>query len=126
MEEREPNPLVRVLVRGMTRPEEGAAALFKLYAEHPRAPYYDRLFDLTEYETGLDAQNMARVAEAYRRMNTDPSFPCRTAIVTRDPNFALWARAMDFQFEGRQHQVFASMEEAERWLLTPLAERAAG
>ena len=126
VEEREPNPLVRVVVRGLMKPEAGAEALFKLYSEHPRAPYYDRLFDLTHYETGLDAQNMARVAAAYRHMNTDPSFPCRSAIVTRDANFALWARALDFQFEGRQHRVFSSVEEAERWLAVPLAERTGG
>lgn len=123
VEEREPNPLVRVVARGLVRPEEGAAALLKLYAEHPRAPYFDRLFDLSGYETGLDPQNLARVATAYRERNTDPTFPCRTAIVTRDPNFGLWARSMDFQFEGREHRPFATLEEAERWLAVPLEER---
>ena len=125
VEHREPNPLVRVVARGLLKPEEGAAALLKLYAEHPRAPYYDRLFDLTGYETGLDPQNLARVAVAYREKNTDPSFPCRTAIVTQDRNFALWARSMDFQFEGREHRAFATVEEAERWLATPLDQRRA-
>ena len=125
VEEREPNPLVRVTVRGLMSDEAGAEALLKLYTEHPRAPYYDRLFDLSEYKTGLDAQNMARVASAYRELNTDPSFPCRTAIVTRDPHFHLWARSMDFQFEGRQHRAFATVEEAERWLATPLNARKA-
>ena len=126
VEEREPNPLVRVAVRGLVRPEEGAAALLKLYNEHPRAPYYDRLFDLSDYETGLDANNMAKVALAYRERNTDPSFPCRTAIVTDDPHFSLWARAMDFQFEGREHRAFTTLDEAERWLATPLDERRKG
>ena len=125
VEERAPNPLVRVVVRGLVRPEEGAAALLKLYAEHPRAPYYDRLYDLTGYETGLDPQNLAKVAAAYRDRNTDPSFPCRTAIVTVDPNFGLWARSMDFQFEGRRHRTFATLEEAERWLAVPLEQRTA-
>ena len=126
VEEREPNPLVRLVVRGLVGPEEGAATLLKLYQEHPRAPYYDRLFDLTGYETGIDPQNLARVAAAYRERNTDPSFPCRTAIVTRDRHFALWARSMDFQFEGREHRAFATVEEAERWLATPLDERTSG
>ena len=123
VEEREPNPLVRVVVRGLVSPEEGAEALLKLYTEHPRAPWYDRLFDLTGYETGIDPQNLARVAAAYRERNTDPTFPCRTAIVTRDPHFGLWARSMDFQFEGREHRAFATLPEAERWLATPLDER---
>src|SRR3712207_4081435 len=123
VEEREPNPLVRVVVRGLVRPEDGAQALLKLYAEPPRAPYYDRLYDLTGYETGIDPQNLARVAAAYRERNTDPSFPCRTAIVTRDGHFSLWARSMDFQFEGREHRAFATVHEAERWLATPLDER---
>ena len=123
VEEREPNPLVRVVVRGLVSPEEGAAALLKLYAEHPRAPWYDRLFDLTGYETGIDPQNLARVAAAYREKNTDPSFPCRTAIVTRDRHFSLWARSMDFQFEGREHRAFPTLEEAEAWLATPLDQR---
>jgi hypothetical protein len=125
VEEREPNTLVRVVVRGLMKPEEGAAALFKLYQEHPRAPYYDRLFDLIGYETGLDAKHVAQVAAAYRERNTDPSFPCRTAIVTRDPHFQLWARGMDFQFEGRRHRAFSTVEEAERWLAVPLEERKA-
>ena len=125
VEEREPNPLVRLVVRGLINPEEGAATLLRLYAEHPRAPYYDRLFDLTGYETGIDPQNLARVAAAYRERNTDPSFPCRTAIVTHDPHFHLWARTMDFQFEGRKHRAFATVEEAERWLATPLDQRRA-
>jgi hypothetical protein len=125
VEEREPNPLVRFVVRGLVNPEAGVAALLKLYAEHPRAPYYDRLFDLTHYETGLDAQQLAQVAMAYRERNTDPSFPCRTAIVTEDPHFALWARTMDFQFEGRRHRTFRTVEDAERWLAVPLEQRAA-
>ena len=123
VEEREPNPLVRFVVRGLVSPEEGAEALLKLYEAHPRAPYYDRLYDLTGYETGIDPQNLARVAAAYREKNTDPSFPCRTAIVTRDRNFGLWARSMDFQFEGREHRTFATVEEAERWLAVPLDDR---
>ena len=126
IEEGGPNTLVRFIVRGVTRPEAGASALFKLYQEHPRAPYYDRLFDLSEYTAGLDAQNMAKVAGAYKELNTDPSFPCRTAIVTHDPNFALWARALDFQFEGRQHKVFPRLEAAEAWLAEPLEQRKAG
>ena len=125
VEEREPNPVVRFVVRGLVNPEDGAATLFRLYEEHPRAPYYDRLFNLLEYETGLDAQNMAKVALAYRERNTDPTFPCRTAIVTLDPNFALWARTMDFQFEGRKHRAFPTVEDAERWLATPLDARRA-
>ena len=126
VEEREPNPLVRIVVRGLINPEEGAAVLLKLYAEHPRAPYYDRLFDLTGYETGIDPQNLARVAAAYRERNTDPSFPCRTAIVTLDRHFSLWARTMDFQFEGREHRAFPTVEEAETWLATPLDQRRKG
>ena len=123
VEDRPANPLVRIVVRGLVRPEEGAQALLKLYAEHPRAPWYDRLFDLTGYETGIDPQNLARVAAAYREKNTDPSFPCRTAIVTRDRHFGLWARSMDFQFEGREHRAFPTLEEAERWRAVPLEQR---
>jgi hypothetical protein len=123
VEEREPNTLVRVVVYGVLKAEEGAAALMKLYAEHPRAPYYDRLFDLLDYQAGLDQQELARVATAYKERNTDPSFPCRTAIVTLDPHFGLWARSMDFQFEGRRHRAFATVKEAELWLATPLDQR---
>ena len=123
VEVREPNPVVRFVVRGLVSPEEGRDTLLKLYGEHPRAPYYDRLFNLLEYETGLDAENMAKVANAYKELNTDPSFPCRTAIVTLDPNFALWARTLDFQFGGRQHRTFHTLDEAERWLAEPLADR---
>ena len=125
IEEREPNPLVRFVVRGLVRPEAGADALLKLYAEHPRAPYYDRLYDLSGYETGIDPQNLAKVAMAYRELNTDPDFPCRTAVVVRDPNFGLWLRTMDFQFPGREHRAFPTLEEAERWLAVPLDQRRA-
>ena len=125
IEEREPNTLVRFVVRGLISNESGGEKLMKLYQEHPRAPYYDRLFDLLEYETGLDAAGMAKVALAYKELNTDPGFPCRTAIVTHDPNFQLWARSMDFQFEGRVHRTFATVAEAEAWLAVPLEARKA-
>ena len=125
VEIREPNPVVRFVVRGLVPPKEGGKVLLKLYAEHPRAPYYDRLFDLTEYKTGLDPENLARVASAYRDLNTDPSFPCRTAIVTQDPHFGLWARSMDFHFQGAQHRTFATVEEAEVWLAVPRIVRTA-
>ena len=124
IEEREPNTLVRFVVFGLVTPEQGTQTLLKLYGEHPRAPYYDRLFDLTEYKTGLDPENLARVAAAYRDINTDLTFPCRTAIVTLDPNFGLWARSMDFQFQGRRHRTFETLEQAERWLAVPLDQRA--
>ena len=116
-------PRVRITLRGAIDGDEVADAFIRLYAEHPEAAYYDRLFDLTAYRSGFGQEHLQRIAPAYARANTDPSHACRTAMVTRDPHFGLWAKSMGFQFKGREHRAFATFEDAERFLDVPLAER---
>ena len=120
-----PNPRVRMVLRGSVRGDDVADAFIRLYDEHPETAYYDRLFDLTAYTSGFGLGHLQRMAPAYARANTDPSHPCRTALVTRDQHMRLWSESMGYQFKGREHRAFASFDEAERFLAEPLAARRA-
>ena len=100
-----------------------AAALSRLYQEQPHTAYYDKLYDLTEYEGAVTPADVLTIREAYLRANTDPRHPCRTAFVTQDPNFRLWAAAMSHQFAGREHRAFPTFEAARAFLDEPLGQR---
>ena len=117
------NPRLRIVIGGRINGHDVADAFIRLYAETPEAARYDRLFDLTGYRSGFEIEHLQRIVPAYRRTNPDATHPCRTAFVTRDPNFQLWATSMGYQFTGREHRAFATFEEAERFLDEPLAQR---
>lgn len=100
-----------------------AAALSRLYSEQPQTAYYDKLYDLTEYSGTVTPADVLVIREAYVAANTDPHHPCRTAFVTNDPNFRLWAAAMSHQFLGREHRAFATFEAARAFLDEPIGDR---
>ena len=120
-----PHPRLRIVLAGRIDGDQVADRFIRLYAANPVAATFDRLFDLTGYEAGFEVRHLQRIAPAYRQANPDPDHPCRTAFVTRDPNFALWTKSMGYQFNGRDFRAFMSFEEAERWLDQPPAERPA-
>ncbi len=88
----------------------------QLFLDRPELTAYDMLYDLRAYTGDVEAAHVEPIAIAYAGAQPDPSIKCRTAFVTPDPNFQYWAGAMDFQFPGRKHGVFLTLEPAEAFL----------
>ncbi len=101
-----------------------AEALSKLYREQPELAYLDKLYDLLDYPGVVTHADLLVIVEAYRKANTDPRRPCRTAFVTHDPYFGLWAEAMGHLFPGREHRAFTNWAPAQAFLNEPIGERA--
>jgi len=112
-----------VTLKGALSGRQVAESLSRAYLAQPEVTYFDMLFDLTEYEGAVEAQHVEIILAAYLRGNQDPLHPCRTAFVTADPFFDLWAAAMSFQFIGREHRAFPTFESAKAFLAQPFAER---
>jgi hypothetical protein len=105
----------------VSRGEVDGAVLRKAYeqllAAHPQVRTWDMVLDLLEDRNAVTAGDVPSVADLFAPQGDDPRSPCHVAIVTTDPNFALWARAMDFQFGGfRIHSVYPKREAAEAFL----------
>lgn len=116
-------PRLFVTISGAASGDEVAQVLSEAYLARPEVTLIDMLFDLTEYEGAVESQHVEVIVAAYRRGNSNPAHPCRTAFVTSDPHFDLWAAAMSFQFAGREHRAFTTFEKAEQFLATPISER---
>ena len=123
LEEHPANPRLRIVLRGQVKGDAVAEAFIRLYAVQPETVHHDRLFDFTGYQGGFEIEHLERIAEAYRRVNPDPQRPARTAFVTRDRHFGLWAASMSHMFRGRDLRAFGSFEEAERFLAEPIEQR---
>ena len=119
------NPRVRLVLTGKVDGEAVVAAFLRLYADRPEAVFYDRLIDLSAYRSGFELAHLQRLQAAYQAVALGRGRPCRTAFVTADENFRLWVASMGYQFAGREFAAFASAGEAEAFLDTPLADRAA-
>jgi hypothetical protein len=116
-------PRFFVTIRGPVTGHKVGKALAAYYLAHPEVIKLDMLFDLTAYEGAVEADHVMMIIDAYHRCGPDPLHPCRTAFVTPDKNFRLWAAAMSFQFKGREHQAFSTFEEAEAFLAEPMDQR---
>lgn len=116
-------PRLFVTMRGPTKGLQVATALARCYLANPEVVRWDMLFDLRTYQGAVEADHVKIIVDAYERCNPDSRIPCRTAFVTPDKNFRLWAAAMSFQFKGREHQAFATFAEAEAFLGQPMVER---
>ena len=116
-------PRLFVTIRGGVTGHQVATALIRTYADHPDVVRWDMLFDLSDYTGAVEAEHVKIIVAGYECHNPDPKIPCRTAFVTPDKNFRLWAAAMSFQFKGREHQAFETFEEAEAFLAPPMDER---
>ena len=117
-------PRLRIVLSGHVDGNRVADGFIQLYAARPEAALHDRLFDLTAYQGGFELEHLKRIAAAYRQAAADPTHPCRSAYVTPDRNFHLWAASMGHLFQGRDHRACFSFEEAEDFLGMPLSERA--
>jgi len=100
-----------------------AAAMVDLYRAQPELAYVDKLYDLTDYLGVVSHADLLLIVEAYREINPDPQHPCRTAFITHDPFFGLWADAMGHLFVGREHRAFTHAGQAEAFLNEPLSAR---
>ena len=116
-------PRLFVTLQGDTTGHQVATALARCYLANPEVVRWDMLFDLRTYRGAVEADHVKIIVDAYERCDPDSKLPCRTAFVTPDKNFRLWAAAMSFQFKGREHQAFATFAEAEAFLGEPMGER---
>ena len=116
-------PRLLVTIRGAATGLQVATALARSYLAKPEVVRWDMLFDLRDYEGAVEADHVKIIVDAYERCDPDSRVPCRTAFVTPDKNFRLWAAAMSFQFKGREHQAFPTFDEAEAFLGQPMADR---
>ena len=116
-------PRLFVTIRGPVTGHRVATALAQAYLARPELVRQDMLFDLRAYTGAVEADHVKIIVDAYERCEPDSKIPCRTAFVTPDKNFRLWAAAMSFQFKGREHQAFPTFDEAEAFLGQPMAER---
>ena len=116
-------PRLFVTISGATTGLQVATALAQCYLANPEVVRWDMMFDLRTYQGAVEAAHVGIIVDAYERCDPDSKVPCRTAFVTPDKNFRLWAAAMSFQFKGREHQAFPTFEEAEAFLGQPMGER---
>jgi len=116
-------PRLFVTIKGDTTGLQVATALAQCYLADPEVVRWDMMFDLRTYQGAVEADHVKIIVDAYERCDPDSKVPCRTAFVTPDKNFRLWAAAMSFQFKGREHQAFPTFAEAERFLGEPMGER---
>jgi hypothetical protein len=94
-----------------------------IFLTRPDAVTYDMFYDMRTYAADVTADDILPLVAVYEQCNPDRSVPCRTAFVTRDPNFALWAAAFNEQFPGRVHKAFEDEACACAYLDQPLATR---
>ena len=117
-------PRLLVTLRQAATGQGVAEALARLYTDQPELAYLDKLYDLLEYPGVVTHADLLLIVDAYRKANRNPQHPCRTAFVTHDPYFSLWAKAMSHLFPGREHRAFPDFEAARAFLDEPMAERA--
>jgi hypothetical protein len=94
-----------------------------IFLTRPDAVTYDMLYDMRTYAADVTADDVLPLVAVYEQCNPDRSVACRTAFVTPDPNFILWAKAFDEQFPGRAHACFKDFATAEVYLDHPLHAR---
>ena len=63
----------------------------------------------------VDVDGMMRIGRTFRRHTRTPERAV-TIVVTNDRFYALWARVMNYNFWGRQHQGAKTLREAEAML----------
>ena len=95
-----------------------------LFLDQPRVTRMDMVYDLSRLGSGVGAAQMDQIAAAYLAGRGDPAQPFRTAIVAADPLYRRWAETLSRQF-GREHRAFATHDDAEPFLSTPLESRPA-
>lgn len=107
---------IDIIISGPIAGTKVGRTVSRLFLDRPELTAYDMLYDLRGYTGDVEAEHVEPIAIAYAGAQPDPAVKCRTAFVTPDPNFQHWAGAMDFQFAGRKHGVFRTLEPAEAFL----------
>jgi hypothetical protein len=104
--------ILLIAFSGTVSSQEFVAFSSQLYGAHPELFDYACILDLLEYEGDVGYTALNPLQQMYTPP-TDPQACSRPGfIVTHDPNFHLWAAALDQQFPGRKHNVVPSLEEA--------------
>ncbi len=111
--------LIFVTIAGPATGKQVAEPVSEMFRNRPELTGYDMLYDIREYTGDVEAEHIKPIADAYAASQPDPARPTRTAFLTFDPNFQLWAASMDFHFPGRTHRAFREPAEAEEFLNSP-------
>ena len=101
-----------VSVRGV-RGRNLVEAFERLYEERPEAGCWNFLFDSEGGEIDVTAHDIEQwaAADARAKLVCPANGPLRTAVITNDPYFPLWAEAMSHQFPGREIRPFRTYQE---------------
>lgn len=114
---------ILVTINGSPTGRLVSKGICSIFLTRPDAVTYDMLYDMRTYAADVTANDVLPLVAVYEQCNPDRSVRCRTAFVTPDPNFELWAAAFNDQFPGRTHAAFKVWAEAEAYLDHPMAER---
>jgi hypothetical protein len=104
--------LLVITLSGVVTSHEFTAFVGDLYGDRTELFDYECISDLSDYEGDVSYSDLNPLQQIYaaRPERDAPSRP--GIIVTLDPNFHLWASALDAQFSGRKHYIAPSLEEA--------------
>lgn len=105
----------RVLLITIAGPVTGpdfVAYTSRLYGERADLFAYDCVVDLREYDGDIGYADLDGLQMMYAQATPGAGSERPGFIVTSDPNFHLWASALDAQFPGRKHYVTSSLEAA--------------
>jgi hypothetical protein len=104
---------VRVVAGPRDKGADIARQVCALLEARPELTGFDFLYDLTDWSgeaTNADVEAIARVYEPRRVPMPSAKY---TVFATGDPNFHLWAAAMDHFFADRRHYVARTVPLAE-------------
>ena len=113
----EPNHLLRVTVSGPIDSRLFTDRCLAFYAQVGRFWSYNRLYDETEATGVVGYEDLQRLAQFVAPLSMRAPTPPRVAVA--NPNKLIAARLPMIQqwFTKPNHQVFATLAEAEAWLL---------
>ena len=84
----------------------------ELYGARPELFDYACILDLLDYEGDVGYAHLNPLQKMYEAPPQPEACQRPGFIVTHDPNFHLWAAALDQQFPGRKHYIVATLAEA--------------
>ena len=114
---------VFVTIRGDAAGPQVWNAVCDVFLSDPKRTGYDMLYDIRDYTGSVEAEHVKPIVATYNMVRVPEAEGTRTAFLTYDPHFQLWAEAMTFQFPGRQHVCFEDEADAETFLSVPRSRR---
>ncbi len=84
-----------------------------LLESQPEVAGYDFIFDLTDWTGEASNADVEAIAACYATHRVDEARTKYSLLATSDPNFHLWAAAMDHFFIDRRHLVTRTVALAE-------------